>query len=486
MHLTVTNNEPLECLKCGSSFPRRTHLMPLPKERRTPRDDATGQDKGKGKGKGQKGKGKGNDTSDAPGDEKGGGAQARAKAKAKPKAKASAGPRPAPWAKEEPTPSESIYIDPKRRHDASYCSTLQALVADKLQLPDRAAAARAVLAADRAKFEAELPPDRRLTHLRKRLRAAEAAESKQEVRVRSAEQALVAANAALQEARSGLRERKREVGEIKGAIEATELQIPPKPEALRPGLVQGTSVKKPFGIPELIEMLFQAFKPYDLGENRAHSLEASLRNIECMQDNLEREKAERDAAASAEAPQQPPNKRVRPSEEDEDKEDEMHDAAVGALLVPPTPIPVADEDDENAIEEAERAATDLAEKGVGSETEIRTAAAAAARAEASQIPARGASEDDALPAVGGTAPPAAAERSSRERSPRREPPREPPAGRVRWADQDVEEARQLAAAQSAALRGDDAGGGSLDSLPTLEEDAALRQPSNQRGGGSLT
>ena len=484
VHLAVANNEPLECRKCGDRFPKRTHLMPQPRVRNDVQKAATNLNKGgTGKGKGKdKGKGSG-DNGNAKGGEKGGHAQARAKPKAK--AKAASGPTPAPWAK-EPTPRESIWIDPRRKEDPVYCATLQALVADKCNRPDRAAAAREELAAERAKYESELPPDKRLITLKKRLRAAEAAESKQEVRVRSAEQALVSANAALQEARAGLRDRKREVGEIKGAIEATELQIPPQPEALRPGL-QNTAVKKPLGIPELIEMLFQAFKPYNLGENRAHSLEASLRNLECMMGNLEREQAERDAIESARDMKPPPNKRGRSSEETADKEDEMQDAAVGDLIAPLSPTPVAEEDDETSLAEAERAATTLAEAGVGSEAEIQSAAAAAARSEAAQTPARGASEDHALPAAGGTATPADADRSSRERSPRREPQREAPAGRVRWADQDVEEETpQLTAAQSAAIRGDDAGGGSLDSLPQLEEDSALRQASNQRGGGSLT
>ncbi len=480
VHLTVTNNEPLECLKCGSAFPKRTHLMPLPRERRTHQEEGADLGKGKEKGKGKKSKGKGNGYSDATGGGKGGSAQARAKAQAKPKPKASAGPRPAPWA-QEPTPAESIYIDPKRMQDPTYCSTLQALIADKLKMPDRAAAARAVLAEDRAKYEAELPPDRRLTHLRKRLRTAEAAEAKHEARVRSAEQALVTANANLQEARAGLRERKREVGEIKGAIEATELSIPPKPEALRPGLIQGGPAKRALGVPELLELLFQAFRPYGLSENHAHSLESSLRNIELMKDHLEKEQEAREAAESAEAPTQPPNKRGRPSEEEEDA---MGDAAVGALLAPPTPTPVADEDDENALEGAERVAMTLAEKGVGSEAEAAAAADAAVRAGASST-TEAAAPAAAAPAAGGHASPVTSDRAEhRGRSPRRDPPA--PAGRVRWADQEVEdEAEQLTAAQSAALRGD-AAGDSIDSLPHLEANSTQLPSSNQRGGAPLT
>ena len=190
VHLAVQHNEALECAKCGDRFPKRTQMMPLPRARRTPRDEAKGNG---GKGDKNKGKGKGID-GNAKGGSKGGTTQARAKAK--PKAKSASGPQPAPWER-GPTPAESIHIDPKRRNDPTYCSTLQVLVAERLQMPDRAAAARETLAADRAKHEAELPPDRRVALLRKRLRAAEAAAAKQGVRVQTAEQDLVAANLTL-------------------------------------------------------------------------------------------------------------------------------------------------------------------------------------------------------------------------------------------------------------------------------------------------
>ena len=52
VHVALANNEALECAKCGQRFPKRTHLMPLPRARRTPRDDAA---KGNGKGKVSKG-----------------------------------------------------------------------------------------------------------------------------------------------------------------------------------------------------------------------------------------------------------------------------------------------------------------------------------------------------------------------------------------------------------------------------------------------
>ena len=49
LHHVVENNEALECAKCGERFPKRTHMMPLP--RRPPRDAAQGP-KGAGEGKG--------------------------------------------------------------------------------------------------------------------------------------------------------------------------------------------------------------------------------------------------------------------------------------------------------------------------------------------------------------------------------------------------------------------------------------------------
>ncbi len=112
LHLAVENNEALECAKCGQRFPQRTRVMPLPRARRPPRDDAKGRDKGKGKGKGAEGNVKGGGKGD-------GGPSAQARAKAKPKAKAAT----APWGS-GPTSADSIRIDPKRRNDPTYCATL--------------------------------------------------------------------------------------------------------------------------------------------------------------------------------------------------------------------------------------------------------------------------------------------------------------------------------------------------------------------------
>ncbi len=500
VYLTVANNEALECAKCGSAFPKRTHLLPLPRERR--RDGSTGgkgkgkdnvkgkgQDTVKGKGKstkGSKGYGKGNGHPSAPGDGRKGGAQATAAAKATPRPTATSGPKPAPWAR-EPTPSESIWIDMRRRDDPVYYSTLQVLLADKMQRPDRAAAARAVLAEDRAKFEADLPPERRLAHLRKRLKTAEMAKDKQEVRVRAAEEALVTANHTLQEARATLRERHKEVGEISGALEATELQIPPKAESVRPGPYPAGPVRREYEFPELLELAFQSFKPYVMDEARSHALESGLRNLELMRQHLQREQKARDAEEREGDDRAPPTKRGRASEEEEDA-DHMGDSAVGALVVPPTPTEVADNDaGDGVLEAAERTAQTLTERGVGS------AEAAAATADSVQ---RAAVADPPVPAQlapqhpeqANDAPPThtmpTVRAQLRERSPRRDPPA--PTGRVRWADQDVEdETPQLTAAQEAALRGDE-GADSLDSLPVMEQETPQPPTSNQRGGGSLT
>ena len=223
-------------------------------------------------------------------------------------------------------------------------------------------------------------------------------------------------------------------------------------------------------------MLYQAFKAYDLGENRSHALESILRNVESMQDNLERERA---SAKPEEAPRREQLKRERPAEEDED---DMADAAVGEPIGPPSPTVVADEDDESALQAAETGAAALAPQGGGDST---------ARAPPTDT-IEGASQTDTQPVVVAAAPqepasaatPGAGARAAlRERSPRREADPARARGAVRWADaseEEEEEVPQLTAEQAAALRGD-----SVGSLPELEEVPPLAN-SNQRGGASLT
>ena len=76
--------------------------------------------------------------------------------------------------------------------------------------------------------------------------------------------------------------------------------------------------------------------------------------------------------------------------------------------------------------------------------------------------------------------PAARPRTERERSPRRE------AEALPAAPDSEDETPQLTSAQAAALRGDSIGG-SLDSLPAVEEEPTpLTTASNARGGASLT
>jgi hypothetical protein len=163
----------------------------------------------------------------------------------------------------------------------------------------------------------------------------------------------------------------------------------------------------------------------------------------------------------------------------------MGDAAVGDLIVPPTPTLVADSDEgENALEDAERTARTLTVAGIGSAAAAEAAADAEQRAGAAEPP-ESAGHAPQPPAQGSAAQPTPAARADhRERSPRRDPPAHE--GRVRWADQTVEdETPQLSAAQEAAIRGD-ALADSVDSLPRIEEETPQPPTSNQRGGGSLT
>ena len=475
MFAALADNEAVECTKCGQRFLKKTVMMPLPN--RAPRDAA---EKGKGKGKEltkDKGKGKGNERTTNVNN--GGGPSAQARAKAQAKAKPSRG---GPWLSTAPT--NTMVIDAKRINDPTYFPKLQVVMAEKCKLPDKAAEAREALAAAQAQQEAEMPPERRLTALRKRLRAAEAAENKQTARVQAAEEELVTANTKLHDAKLGLREKKEEVLHITAAIEKAELDIKPAGPPLRPGRVE-----RPPVIEDLMEMLFQAFSSqYELGESGTHLLELPMRQLESLKDRLETNKAEAEWRARKDAQDvmdtKESNKRARAG-----GENDLNDQSDKG-----TDTPVAEETIQSAV--ALQAAIDEAE--------------ALAKAQAQQKQARTAREEQTptprSPPVDTTAaPPVEAAASSRakhrERSPRPDPhgeagassrlepasaagaktPTEPRTKGIPGSAKANDTEPPRTTEQEAAIRGD-----SIGSLPEI--DAAtlqMQQPPNLRGGASL-
>jgi hypothetical protein len=157
------------------------------------------------------------------------------------------------------------------------------------------------------------------------------------------------------------------------------------------------------------------------------------------------------------------------------------------LIVPPSPTSVADEK-EDAIEEAENVATYLEKRGVGEALPTSTMPAASRADDARHAERVEADASDQTGAHGDAAPTAGVRAAQRERSPRRELQPGRQTSGIRWADAEEEEETetpQLTVAQSAALRGDVIGG-SLDSLPALEEPTPPLPPSNQRGGALHT
>ena len=115
------------------------------------------------------------------------------------------------------------------------------------------------LESDRAKYEAALPPERRLTALRKRLRAAEASAAKFATRVDSIQLEIDEASDRLHEAKLGLRAQKTRVSSIQADIEATELQVPPVVvgDPKKPGLVPPS--RPPLQLDELYETVCEHF-----------------------------------------------------------------------------------------------------------------------------------------------------------------------------------------------------------------------------------
>ncbi len=282
----------------GPLFPKRTQMLPEP--RRPPRDAAP---QGPGPKGPTKGKGKGVDNA-AKGGGKGGWPSLLASAKARAKPRAKAAPTPAPWAAAASQDAhDALFVDKRRlQSDPVYAATLRVVLEKKLEQPDALARAEEQLELDRARHEADLPPERRLTALRKRLRAAEAGEAKYITRVDSIQQEIDAASDRLHEAKLGLKSQQARVASIKADIEATELLVPPVATRApqQPGLVTPPP-RPPLQLDELQELTYQHFQDkYRLSEESAHSLESQLRGIEALQDNLNCVNAVNEAKANDE------------------------------------------------------------------------------------------------------------------------------------------------------------------------------------------
>ncbi len=405
VHLALANNEALECAKCGDRFPKRPCMIPEP--RRPPRDEARAAgSKGKGKGKGKEGQTQANDKGKGRG---GPSVQARARAKAHPKAKAAANPRP--WNAAQAAAPSTITIDAKRLHDPTYFPTLQVVVAERLKLPDKVMEAKQSLAAERAKQEAELPPDRRLVALRKRLRIAEASASKHSVRVQDCEQQLVQANTKLHDAKVQLREQQAEVKHIQEAIEATELALPPQGAPLPVGPV--ARPKPEPQIEDLIEMTFQAVKgKYALGESGLHILETQLRQLESFKDNLDIKKEEDEwrTKQASHKRERPPDDNVMEDDITPVAEDEPKDSTTALREALATADSIAQQARQQEQPPTEtRATTDAAPSGPGAPCATAPAADAAPAAHVQP------------PVAAAAAPPSTSGRGESERSPRREP-----------------------------------------------------------------
>ena len=303
-------------LELWGSLPQKDLFM-MPPPRRPLRDATPGADKGKGKGKGtgsnnancDKGNGKGS----------GGRGQAQAKGKPKPKAKAT----PAPWAMTA-AQANVITIDPRWIHDPTYWQTLQVVTAERLNLPDKLAEAKGSLAAARAEQEAAPPPERRITALRKRKRAAELGAEKQAVRVQGLEQELIACNLRMHDARLELRAQRDTVTKIQSELEAAEPGVMPKAPPLQPGRVDAGGQRPPV-IADLMEMLFQAFQTQcGIGESGRHLLETPL--IKERLDINEDEAAWRAKATAKDTTESA--KRARPTDEEGDNEGTGRDTPV--------------------------------------------------------------------------------------------------------------------------------------------------------------
>ena len=433
----------------------------LPEPRRPPRDATPG---GSAAPKG-KGKGKGKNQSNS---EQGRGTSAKGKedfpplppsTRVQPKAKAKPANTPgsttAPWAEadDQEAEKEKLFVDKRRlQTDPIYAQQMRVVLERTMNQPEALAQAEEKLEQVRARHESELPPDKRITVLRKRLRVAEASEAKLETKVQSIQEELDAAADRLHEAKLGLRAQKTRTAAIRADVQATETLLPRDSEDADESK-SGRKSRTPMTLDEHLECVFQLIKgSYKLSETAAHTLESQLRGIEALNNDLARvaavneaeEKLDEERRAQARA-------QLRGKRDRSPQRDDVSDT------------PVAESENEEEADMKVDSGKAAQEKGQD-ESVVKPVVIG---------PIGTAPYGAQAPSVQQTA--TALSRGDRERSPRRDAEPAAPAAE--------EGSPKITAAQAAALRGDHID--SLDSLPPLVEDPP--QPtSNPRGGDSLT
>jgi hypothetical protein len=438
----------------------------LPEPRRPPRDvtkSGSEAPKGKGKGKGKnkqqtnpdKNGGKGND--EYP--------PLQASAQARPKAKATSGskpgPTPAPWAEADDAEveHERLYIDKRRiSKDPVYRQQMRVVLERTMNQQEALAQAEEQLEQVRARHEAELPPDKRLTALRKRLRIAEASEAKIEAKVNSTQEEIDAASDRLHEFKLNLKAQKTRTSAIKEDIQATEALLQHDSKGVEGETADGKTRKTPMTLAEHLECVFQIFKgTYKLSEEESHSLESQLSGIENLSGALERVAAVHEAEEKLEEERRAQTRAKMRAKRDRSWDEE-------------SVTPVAEsEADEMEVIGAEATAADIAGPPQGQP--------AAAPDAGKPIIGPVATTHSSVQAPSVTPTAKALPRADRERSPRRD------TEQVTVPVSEEEVIPPLTAKQDAALRGDLID--TLDSLPELEE-APQDTASNPRGGATLT
>ncbi len=459
VHLAVQNNEPLECTRCGSRFPKRTAMLPEPRRPprdATPRRPAAAKGKGTGKGKGQnnveKGRGKGvNADEDFPPLPR---ASAKPKAKAKSKPAWKTGPTPPPWtevADDEEPEKENLFVDKRRlRTDPIYAQQMRVVLERTMEQPEALAKAEEKLEQVRAQHESEMSPDKRLVILRKRLRVAEASEDKLVTKVQCIQDEMNDAADRLHEAQLGLRAQKARTEAIRADVQATEALLPSGSDDADGGTKR---VKAPLTLDEHLECVYQLLQgSYKMSEEASHALETQLRGIETLNRDLARVQAVNEAEDKLEE-----ERRAKARAQLRGKRDRSQTGADGT----DTPVATSENEEEVGMKVDLDPAPKQQEQPAGAD-------APAVIGPIGTVPF-----GPQAVVVPKAAPPAA--RGDRERSPRREVEPAAPAA----ADGTV----RATAAQEAAIRGDL--DDSLDSLPALE-DPPPPTDSNPRGGDSLT
>jgi hypothetical protein len=319
--------------------------------------------------------------------------------------------------------------------------------------PEALAQAEEKLEQVRARHESEMPPDKRVSILRKRLRVAEASEDKLATKVQSIQEELDDASDRLHEAKLGLRAQKARTEAIRADVQATEALLPRGSEDADDESKSGKKVKMPLTLDEHLECVYQLIKgSYKMSESAAHTLETQLRGIESLNHDLARVQAANDAEEKLEE-----ERREQARAQLRGKRDRSPPREDGAG----TPVATSEHEEEADIKVDLNPAAQEKEQDASAVKPVVIG------------PLGTAPYGAQAPTVQQAAP--ATARGDRERSPRREAEPAAPAAE--------DGTSKATAAQEAALRGDHID--SLDSLPPLV-DGPPPPASNPRGGGSLT